>query len=366
MSEERPRRSRLPEAPTTPRGYRQTRRGSSALKSSRRAQKKHEIATSVARTGRSVRNALLVVVQGLALIGAVVLVLLLIANGVNTFTRWNTKRLAEKAASPEERDRRTKENVLFVGVDGDKAVGYLALRVDRETGQVFGIAMPDGAFVDIPGRGFERIGEAWEGGPDTALATVSNFFTVPFESYVSVPAQAYRDALTAQSVASLPDAATGSSLGTDGLAALKKDLSRIPQDNVAIVPMPVKPIKLGDQTYFEPQRAEIADLLKTWWGVDPEAGEEITRVIVYNGAGVPGIAGEAAQVLIRAGFRVIDTKNADNFGYRTTEIVVRRGDSVRGDGVRKALGVGSVVVETSTADVTDVIVIIGKDYKPPK
>ncbi len=366
MSQDRPRRSRVPDPPQMPRGYRQSRRGSGALKASRRAQKRHDRAVALARIGRSVRNALLVIIQGLSVVVAVLLVLLLIANGVNTFARWNARRLAERAASPDERERRTKENVLFVGVEGDEAVGYLALRVDRQSRQVFGIAMPEGAFVDIPGRGFERIGEAWQGGADTALATVSNFFTVPFESYVAVPAQAYRDALTAQSVAALPGVAVQSSLGDDGLAALRKDLEAVPRDNVAIVPMPVKPIKLGDQTYFEPQRAEIADLLKTWWGVDPEAGEQVTRVIVYNGAGVPGIAGEAAQVLIRSGFRVIDTKNADRFDYRGTRIIVRRGDATRGEPVRKALGVGSVVVETSTADVTDVIVIIGKDYKPPK
>ncbi len=366
MTERRPRRSRLPDAPETPRGYRQTRRGSSALKSSRRAKKRHELEVAVARLLRSARNILLLVVQGVGIVVAVLIVLLLIANGVNTFARWNAKRLADREASPDERARRTKENVLFVGVEGDKAVGYLALRVDRRSGQVFGVAVPDGAFVDIPGRGFERIGEAWKGGPETALATVSNFLTVPFENYVAVPAQAYRDALTAQSVSSLPDSAVSTSLGAAELSALDGELDKIPRDNVAIVPMPVKPIKLGDQTYFEPQRGEIADLLESWWGVDSESAEETVRVIVYNGAGVPGIAGEAAQVLIRSGFRVIDTKNADRFDYRATRIVVRRGDARRGDSVREALGVGSVAVETSTADVTDVIVIIGKDYKPPR
>ena len=44
---------------------------------------------------------------------------------------------------------------------------------------------------------------------------------------------------------------------------------------------------------------------------------------------------------------------------------VRRGGAERGDAVRNALGVGEVVVETSTADVADVIIVIGKDYRPP-
>ncbi|MDZ4170313.1 MAG: LytR C-terminal domain-containing protein [Coriobacteriia bacterium] len=364
MSAEKPRRSRLPEAPDTPSGYRQTRRGSTALRSARRAQKKHDVALAATRGARGFRNVLLVIVQALAIVGLTMIVLLLIANGVNTFVRWNSQRIAEKASSPEERDRLSQENVLIVGVDGDKAVGFLAVRVDRTTGQVFGIAIPDGAFVDIPGRGFERMGEAWEAGADVALSTVSNFFTVPFVDYVAVPADAYQSAVSSQSVSALPSVAVSSSLSADELASLTSELEKIPQKSVALVPLPVKPIKLGDQTYFEPQRDEIADLLKTWWGVDVTDEDQAPRVIVYNGAGKPGIAGQAAQVLIRSGFRVIDTKNADDFNYKKTEIVVRRGDLARGEEVRKALGIGSVVVDTSTADVTDVIVIIGKDYKP--
>lgn len=364
MSDDRPRRSRVPDAPRTPTGYRQTRRSSTALKSARRAERQHRIATGATRTWRSFKNTLLVVIQGLSIAAFALLVLLVVANGVNTFARWNATRVAEKAKTPAEQTKRARENVLYVGVDQGKAIGYLAMRVDSKGEEVFGIAIPDGAFVDIPGRGFERIGEAYGVSPDTALSTVSNFFSVPFQVYVAVPADAYRDALTAQRVTGLVGVSTGTNLSDAELSALEKQMTEVPQKSVALVPMPTKPIKLGDQTYFEPQREEIADLLKQWWGVDPTKGEQTTRVIVYNGAGVPGIAGQAAQQLIRAGFRVIDTKNADTFAYRTTEITVKRGDKSRGDEVRAALGVGTVKVDITTADVTDVIVVIGKDYKP--
>ena len=87
-------------------------------------------------------------------------------------------------------------------------------------------------------------------------------------------------------------------------------------------------------------------------------------LVVYNGAGKPGIAGEAAQELIRSGIRVVDTQNADSFDYDTTKIIVRRGDAKRGDEVKRVLGVGEVSSDPSRQDVTDVIVIIGKDYRP--
>ncbi len=364
MSESRPRRSKVREAPESPSGYRQTRRSSTAAKSAKRAERQHRVATSLTRAWRSTKNVTLVLAQGLALAGLALLVLLVVATAVNTFVRWNSERLASQAESPSEVARRAKENVLVVGVEDGKAIGYLALRIDGDRSQVFGVAIPDGAFVDVPGRGFERIGEAFTAGPETALSTVSNFFTVPFESYVVVPAQAYRDALTAQQVSGLSGASLDSNLTPNELEALDTALGSVAQKDVALVPMPVKPIKLGDQTYYEPQRDEIADLLKSWWGVNPETVEQMTRVIVYNGAGKPGLAGQAAQHLIRSGFRVVDTKNADSFEYKRTEITVKRGEAADGEAVRDALGVGTVRVETSTADVTDVIVVIGRDYKP--
>lgn len=364
MTEDRRRRSRAPEAPQSPTGYRQTRRSSSALKSAKRAERKHRVAMATTRAGRSAKNLLLVLLQGLAIAGIAVLALLVIATAVNTFSRWSAERQAKVADTPAVQTKRVRENVLYIGVDGGKAIGYLAMRVDGKRDEVFGVAISEGVFVDIPGMGFERIGAAYEDSPQTALMTISNFFTVPFEAYVAVPADAYRDALTAQRVSGLVGTSVSTNLAATELKTLEKRMSAVPQKNVALVPMPVKPLKLGKQTYFEPQRDEIADLLKQWWGIDPNQGEQTTRVIVYNGAGVPGIAGQAAQQLIRAGFRVIDTKNAETFDYKKTEITVKRGERVRGDKVREALGVGTVNVDISTADVTDVIVVIGKDYKP--
>ncbi len=364
MSDERPRRYKERHAPEPPSGYRQSRRGTGALKAARRAERQHKMITGWERAWRTFKNVLFVIVQAIALVVVTAIVLLLVANVVNMVVRWDAQRKIAHQQSQEGRAEAARENILIIGVREEKAVGYLAMRIDAKGDQVFGIAVSEGAFVDIPGRGFSQIGEAYSAGPDIAMSTVSNYFTVPFESYIVVPEDVYKTALTEMTVSALPGASVDTNLTDRELAAISKELATIEHENVAIVPMPVKPLKLGEQTYYEPQRAEIADLLRLWWGVDATKGEEVTRVIVYNGAGKPGIAGEAAQFLIRAGLRVIDTKNADSFDYKKTQIVVKRGTAERGDEIRQALGVGEVKVETSTADVTDVIVIIGKDYKP--
>ena len=300
---------------------------------------------------------------GALLVG--VLVLTLLAYGINAVARWNAVRIAAKSGSRQELEKRSNENVLVIGVQDGKATGFLALRVDRKGDQVFGVAIPDGAFIEVPGQGFERIGESYADGAKVSLSAISNYLTVPFHTYVAVPAAVYSDAMKNQSLDKIVSAATSSSLSPTELESLSRDLATISQGNTAIVPLPVKPIKLGNQTYFEPQRAELADLLKSWWGVDATKAAAVTRIILYNGAGVPGVAGEAAQQLIRGGFRVVDTKNADSFNYPTTQIVVQRGDPKQGDEIARVLGVGTVVQQPSDQDVADVIVVVGKDYKPP-
>jgi len=365
MSDERPRRYKAPQAPETPQGYRQTRRGSKAAKQAKRAERQHKLVSRLDKTGRGARNLLWVVVYALAAVGFAILVLLVAATAVNTIARWSAQRKAAADTKTAQRARHERDDLLVIAVDGDRATGFLAMRVDTRGGQVFGIAIPDGAFIDVPGQGFERIGEAYEAGPAVSLSAVSNYLGVPFKNYIVVPKAVYADALKRQSVLGVPAASQTSNMSAEALEDLAAALKRIPQKDVALVPMPVKPIKLGDETYFEPQRKEIADLLKAWWGVDSSTEQQVVRVIVYNGVGKPGAAGEAAQVLIRNGFRVVDTKNADRFDYDKTKIVVRRGTADRGEAVKKALGVGEVTVDPSTADVTDVIVIVGKDYDIP-
>jgi hypothetical protein len=240
------------------------------------------------------------------------------------------------------------------------------VKVEGENEQIYGIAIPEGAFVEVPGQGFERIGDSYAAGEDVSLAAVSNFFGVPFHTYASLPAAAYQAALTDQSLADVMDDVTDTNLDEDQVERWDTVFETVPSENVALVPMPVKPINVGTQTYFEPQRAEVADLIEQWWGVSIGDSDDTVRVIVYNGSGVPGIAGVAARELIKDGFRVVDSRNADNFDYEVTQVVVQSGDEANGDAVLEVLGVGTVTMQPADQDVAEIIIIIGKDYEEPE
>jgi hypothetical protein len=349
-----------------PTGYRSSRRGSKSAHKSKRAMKTAKIrngADSVfGRTARTVRAVLyLIAWAAVAVVGAA-LVFVIIANGVNSIARWQAQQAADVAASPDVQEEKARDNLLIIGSSEGVAQGFLAVRVEPDNEQVFGIAIPDAAFIEVPGQGFERVGDSFAAGADVSMAAVSNFLGVQFSQYISVSQEVYQGALETQSLAGVMNAVLDTNLKESEQTDFAERLDAISTSKVALVPLPVKPITLGAQTYFEPQRELVADLLQSWWGVTMGSDSDIIRVIVYNGSGEPGVAGEAAQLMIRSGYRVVDTKNADNFDYEITQIVVQNDIPGTGEGVLDVLGTGTIVEQRTDQQVADVIVILGADF----
>jgi hypothetical protein len=351
------------------RGYRSTKRTSKGGKEIRRQAQAERVRAEVGeRTGAVARVATRVVTVGGGAIVSVALVIGLVwgaAVGVNALARWNARRTAAEMAA-KSRSEMAKENLLVIGVKDKEATGFVALKAERAGKRVLGINIPDGAFVEVPGQGYESIGDSYHAGPEISKDAVSNFLSVPFERYVAVDAEVFQAMVTGQDVTQILSRA----LSTDLTTAEKKDLgeffAKVPSTEVWIVPMPVKPIAVGSERYFEPQRAEIADLVLQWWNVRFENQQQAPRVAIYNGVGTPGVAGKAAQQLIRRGYRVVDSKNADNFGYAKTRILLYHGTQADAVGVQEALGgVGEIFVQSAPQNVADIIVIVGADYVPP-
>lgn len=196
-----PPRRRKPEEPQPeqPSGYRSTRRRSKVAKKSRQAARVERIRAVFRGATKSAGRLVTLVAGALAAGIAVALVVFLLLNGVNTAARWYAKRRAEEAARVAAREK-LKENVLVIGVRDKTATGFLAMRVDRKGGRVFGLAIPDGAFMEVPGQGFERVGDSYKAGAKVSLAAVSNYLSVPFETYIVVADETYKDALKQQSV----------------------------------------------------------------------------------------------------------------------------------------------------------------------
>jgi hypothetical protein len=307
----------------------------------------------VVRGGRTALTVLLIVV---VLMGS----LWGLALGINAFARWNARRIATRNTPV----TATSQNLLIIGVRDGAAIGFTALKVERDTKRVLGIAIPEGAFVEVPGQGFERIGVSYGSGPAVSEATVSNYFGVAFTKYVVIDGAAYQALLQDQNIGAIADKVVATDLSAGERSSLMTFLKGTAAGDVWIVPLPLKAMTAGTERYFEPQRSQVADLLLKWWGVRADQQKTRPRVIVYNGVGTSGLASVAAQQLIRAGFQVVDSGNADRFGYTTTTILVYHAPT-EAQAVRAALGVGAVQMQSAPQEITDMIVILGADYLPP-
>ena len=95
------------------------------------------------------------------------------------------------------------------------------------------------------------------------------------------------------------------------------------------------------------------------------AGPRVT-VEVLNASGTPGLARVGTRVLRRAGIDVLTYGNApETMGpLDSTRIVVRRGTEEVGRQVRRALGLGRVVVQLDTTRLLDASVLLGADFAP--
>ncbi len=87
------------------------------------------------------------------------------------------------------------------------------------------------------------------------------------------------------------------------------------------------------------------------------------RLEVLNGNGVPGTTDSVIGDLVRAGFFVIKTGNADRFDYPVSQVIAQGSDAEgAAQRAREVLGFGEVFLEgTAPSLVVDVSIIVGTD-----
>ena len=94
----------------------------------------------------------------------------------------------------------------------------------------------------------------------------------------------------------------------------------------------------------------------------PAAPGERVRVEVLNGGGREGAARRATEQLRDAGFDVVLTGNADDFGKDSSVVYHRMGHPEWAEAVAEALGIPNVESRPDTNLYVDVSVVLGRDW----
>jgi len=95
----------------------------------------------------------------------------------------------------------------------------------------------------------------------------------------------------------------------------------------------------------------------------PKVAPADVKVRVLNGTGTPGVAGDASAALGQAGFSLAGSGDADKFGYTKTQI--RYGPAAQAKAALLARylgGAGQLVADPSVRG-TDVVLVVGSDWK---
>lgn len=86
------------------------------------------------------------------------------------------------------------------------------------------------------------------------------------------------------------------------------------------------------------------------------------EIEILNGCGESGIANLYSNYLIKKGFDVIDSRNADNFEYLNTTIIVHKKDKLNiAKNLANILKIKKVTIDER--GIWDLSLIIGRDYK---
>jgi len=258
------------------------------------------------------------------------------------------------------------KTVVVIGAEETEsknlASGVLLVQIDGAKRELNAISITPNTFVEVPGQGFERIAEALQSGPDTVVDSVSNLLGVRAKKYVLVSESDLQRLLDKQQFSGFTGMGLKNNMSKANSSRIEELVKEVPAEKVSVVPLPVEPVSIGTEMYYQPKKDDIDKLVAGWWQVRKRTEKPRLRVMVLNGAGVPGIAGEVASVLIGRGYQVVDSKNADSFNYQQTLILLYHGKKEDGLAIRQVLGTGKVMVKDIPQDIADVSIVVGKDY----
>ena len=168
-------------------------------------------------------------------------------------------------------------------------------------------------------------------------------------------------------------ASASSTLGADKLADLLVGLAAdARRSNVLPNVLPVVKIDSGGTALsYRVDSQQTQTFVKANLSASLPASAQVARksVFIQNGVGTPGLASSACDKLVKAGYAFAGSGNATSFNHKQSLVLIfdhSIATARLGNDVARALGlsVNDVRIQDNGQNVADVIVILGRDYKP--
>jgi len=147
--------------------------------------------------------------------------------------------------------------------------------------------------------------------------------------------------------------------------------SRLESDRVRMISVPGEPVTMDKHDYWVADKDKFKEILETVLAEDERSKEfkmrdkSTIKIEILNGCGKAGVAKKMTDMLRKSGFDVVNTENADHFGYARTLAIDRTGLKVLGSRVAEEIKIKEdcVLSKPDPTRVVDVSVVIGQDFK---
>ncbi|MDD3520204.1 MAG: LCP family protein [Actinomycetota bacterium] len=150
--------------------------------------------------------------------------------------------------------------------------------------------------------------------------------------------------------------------------------AKLPDENNTIYPLDVTSVELeGGNIFYVPDISKLSSIFDIQQqGTESTILNKVTSDLqVLNGAGTPGIAGQVSSLFKdlkyddgTAKFNVLQAKDADNYNYTSTQIIVNSSDAsymALAEEIKTILKAGNIT-QNSDAPTQNIVIIVGADY----
>ncbi len=149
-----------------------------------------------------------------------------------------------------------------------------------------------------------------------------------------------------------------------GQIRLLRAIAAVGRDDLTLASIPVSELSTGGEELYSPHSEALTALLEGALGTR-RLHDEVVRVQVLNGNGVPGVGARVAKRLIGNGYQIALSGNASRLDYPRT-LIVAYDRSQRGRRyaarARRLLGIGEVQVAAQPQGIVDLTIVVGKDF----
>ncbi len=163
-------------------------------------------------------------------------------------------------------------------------------------------------------------------------------------------------------------------LSDEEIFQLFSTFAKLQEESNSVYPLDVTSVELeGGNIFYVPDISKLSSIFDLQQqGTESTILNKVTSDLqILNGVGTPGIAGQVSNLFKdlkyddgTSKFNVLQAKDADNYNYTATQIVVNSSDAsymALAEEIKTILKVGNIT-QNSDAPTQNIVIIVGADY----